>query len=406
MGAREAEERWKAIYTLHSSEWRWNSEHASAGCRIQIFRPRFPSTLFFALLVSILGCAWDAHDHTTCGDFRSSAHACQADTKEHASSGCVILDHLNLSCTYASAWIPTQLATTLALALGITVSIAYASTMLRRFFVIFVLYAMLSSMLLSIRWAHAQYVQESWESVEASRLTCSNMPEFSGVFICSSTAALCFLCLGCLWNAGIKRRKGMYMDMLRPLLSSGACQSESCQQDIISLREKHKRIFPPSRKSGTPFHRIASHWSLLAIAAAFLLPMSCSGGHLTSALTVVNISPRGGPSAGGTPVVISGNNFIEGNTFCKFLESGGVVTPVSLTSSRLLCQSPPSGGALRTTVQVTNNKGQTFYSSEIPYTYAGMCAPLCMHATVCAYTCICIRACRIIDRVYGCSIRI
>jgi hypothetical protein len=368
----EAEERWKAIYTLQGPEWRWKSKHASAGCRIRIFPPWFLSTIFFALLFSVFS-VWDAHC-STCGDFRSSTHTHQADTKAHDFSTCIFLDHLilNLSCTYPFARFPTQLAT--ALALGMVLVIAYISSILRHLFFVLLLHVTLSSTLLSAQWDHAQYVQESWQSVQILDPTPNNMPGFSVVLMYSSTAALCFLCLAILWNAGRKGWNGMHMDMLGPLLSSRACQSESCQQDIISLRERHKRIFSPSRKSSAYFHRITSHWSFLALAAAFLLPMSCSGGHPTSPLTVVNISPKGGPSAGGTPVVISGNNFIEGDTFCKFLESGGVVAPVSLTSSRILCQSPPSGGALRTAVQVTNNKGQTFYSSEIPYTYAGMWA--------------------------------
>ena len=65
---------------------------------------------------------------------------------------------------------------------------------------------------------------------------------------------------------------------------------------------------------------------------------------ITTGLSVLHLSPNGGPSAGGTLVRVSGTGMADlGGTWCQFDESDEVAVPATLIDgSTFLCRSPPS----------------------------------------------------------------
>ena len=88
---------------------------------------------------------------------------------------------------------------------------------------------------------------------------------------------------------------------------------------------------------------------------------------------ILRIDPPGGPNTGGTAVLIHGNHFFRSKTFCKFGELGQPILPELVTSSIVVCISPPAADTNPTRVQllITSDGGYTFSSDRISFFYSG-----------------------------------
>ena len=89
-----------------------------------------------------------------------------------------------------------------------------------------------------------------------------------------------------------------------------------------------------------------------------------------AAPTVSNVSPNGGPTAGGTGVTITGTNFAAGATVAF---GGAAATNVVVVNSTTLTATTPSGSAGAVTVTVTNS-GTLCGSLANGFTYAAATA--------------------------------
>ena len=84
-------------------------------------------------------------------------------------------------------------------------------------------------------------------------------------------------------------------------------------------------------------------------------------------VTVTGISPTSGPIAGGTPVTITGTDFLAGSTVSFGGNAGTNVTVVSATS---ITVTAPAGAAGAVHVTVTNTDGPSTTSNADLFTYA------------------------------------
>src|SRR5436190_1533082 len=82
--------------------------------------------------------------------------------------------------------------------------------------------------------------------------------------------------------------------------------------------------------------------------------------------SVTSISPNSGPAAGGTPVIITGINFI-GVTAVRF--GGAAATSFTVTSATSIAATSPAGSGT-VDVTVTNSGGTSATSSADRFTYA------------------------------------
>jgi hypothetical protein len=91
---------------------------------------------------------------------------------------------------------------------------------------------------------------------------------------------------------------------------------------------------------------------------------------------VHGINPPCGPKNGGTAVSIHGENFVRTKTFCRFGDLGLPISPTLVTSSLVLCKSPPTSyiNPSRVRLQVTNDGGYTYSSDRISFYYSGGCS--------------------------------
>jgi hypothetical protein len=80
-----------------------------------------------------------------------------------------------------------------------------------------------------------------------------------------------------------------------------------------------------------------------------------------------SISPASGPIAGGTPVTITGTNFVSGGSFGITI-GGTAATGVVLVDSSHITAFTPAGIAGARDVMITNNDGQ-FVTGVGAYTY-------------------------------------
>jgi hypothetical protein len=102
-----------------------------------------------------------------------------------------------------------------------------------------------------------------------------------------------------------------------------------------------------------------------------LFPLTASVRAPPPSVQVIN--PPCGPKTGGTAVYIHGENFVRSKTFCRFGEVGRLISPTLVTSSLVLCKSPPTSylNPKRVQLQVTNDGGYTFSSDRISFFYSG-----------------------------------
>jgi hypothetical protein len=94
---------------------------------------------------------------------------------------------------------------------------------------------------------------------------------------------------------------------------------------------------------------------------------------------IAKIEPGRGPPSGGTPVTVIGSNFtgtlthVSAHTFCKW-GSGDLVKPSFVSTTRIICESPPSSSVNpeKVIMQVTNDGGYTFSTDVMVWFYEGV----------------------------------
>jgi hypothetical protein len=88
---------------------------------------------------------------------------------------------------------------------------------------------------------------------------------------------------------------------------------------------------------------------------------------------IYRIEPPGGPKSGGTAVFVYGENFLPSKTYCKFGKVTQSTFPSIVTSSLVVCLSPPSiaPNPSRVQLHVTSDGGYTYSSDQISYFYSG-----------------------------------
>jgi hypothetical protein len=93
---------------------------------------------------------------------------------------------------------------------------------------------------------------------------------------------------------------------------------------------------------------------------AVTVTYSCVSAAATAAPTLTNVSPVGGPSAGGTVVKLTGSNFGAGTTVTF---DGQQATNVSIdTSTSITATTPPYSGNLAVNIVVNNGRGSATLS--------------------------------------------
>ena len=337
---------------------------SSAGT-VRTFPHCFLILAFLILLISLLGTGLDIqHSYSSCTISHLQAKNQEDGSDEHEwaripSPQAPLYIH---SCFFA--WLPTWL----------TVAMAYFARRLstRCRFLYFVIFHVVIMWIFQIEIWAGRLRLPGGDSVQPHRL--ANNFVISGcigTLLCWCITAWSLFSF--ISSSKANQREACHLSTLlsRSTLPPKAGQIGSHRGRGVSLQHRHMQLYAAARYSPPLSSRTVVPWGLFVLGAAFLLPMSCSGGQPAAVPTMVKVAPRSGPATGGTPVAISGNNFVQDNTFCKFFDSGGIVSALSVTQTRILCASQASGGALRTIIEVSNDKGQTFYSSGIPYTYGG-----------------------------------
>jgi len=87
------------------------------------------------------------------------------------------------------------------------------------------------------------------------------------------------------------------------------------------------------------------------------------------------ISPGRGSINGGTIVTVSGEGF-DATAYCRF---GSVITTITtiVSSSRLLCLSPPHAAASVVSLELSQNDGVDWTSLTRQYLYYGIDVLIC-----------------------------
>ncbi len=129
------------------------------------------------------------------------------------------------------------------------------------------------------------------------------------------------------------------------------------------------RHFPPLLKRG----KMTGFLSLSALLTVSMPLCTLTAAERAPLPRVHGINPPCGPKIGGTAVFIHGENFVRTKTFCRFGEVSHLISPTLVTSSLVLCKSPPTShlNPSRVRLQVTNDGGYTYSTDRISFFYSG-----------------------------------
>ena len=148
---------------------------------------------------------------------------------------------------------------------------------------------------------------------------------------------------------------------------SSSLKSRTSFHRINFLRFRRKRsIFSERFGRSLVLHLFLSFHVCSSIAENQLVPR------------VHRLDPPGGPKSGGTAVFIYGENFAPTKSFCKFGKVVQSIFPSLVTSSIIVCFSPPSldPNPSRVQLQVTSDGGYTYSIDRVTFFYSGCCKML------------------------------
>lgn len=161
--------------------------------------------------------------------------------------------------------------------------------------------------------------------------------------------------------------------MLAALLSSphvAVWPSEVLQQTLNSLKSRLAtvkfRVKILSGTSRTNFKNVCIFTGLLVEASHLGLSHAQSAGEPI----LYGLEPSSGPTSGGSVITLKGQNFVNSTTFCRFGGLDGIVAPLTMSATQLVCESP-ARAASRVALEVTTDGGFSFSNSRKLFSYYG-----------------------------------
>ena len=100
--------------------------------------------------------------------------------------------------------------------------------------------------------------------------------------------------------------------------------------------------------------------------------------YVTPAPTFISIAPSSGSTAGGTPVIITGANFVTGGSLGVTF-GGQPVLGVSVTDASHIAATTPAHAAGAVNVVITNGDGQIALGGTGAFTYVTPATGRCIH---------------------------